>query len=537
MSTPQLALILASVSTAEQAADEKQSLLTQERDLRAIADARGWAVVDVLKIPGFSRNYISWEECAQDMLARGITAMADLKRYADQHAFDVFMVRDADRFGRTQSLIMQIAETICIRHRLKIYSQIDNTLVEGEAARFWAAMTGLRSAGEMDKKKLYRERGMERRAERGFHEGLTPWFHRTVHDHETGKPLQVELREDYRYIWDAVFRAIVVERIGFKRVESFLFQQYQIVNPMTGRQFRPHAFYDVLCKNPAAWGHRIRGKRQHERKGVGGLAGDWVYDRDVLPPEGIVLYYDVLPAIYTGQQADDMVAELRRRKDISGGSNPTNPSTFSGLVICDYCDYHMVYTYKAAANWTVYRCPTHERHQQINSGPDCAAKKRSIPYKKLAAWLTPFLEQLLDGQPVEEAFPSPFSTAEQELASVEQQMEATAAEKTRLVERLGLIPDSMLADYQRQMQAVAERADDLTKRYHELRLVAVSQDRGGQIAAIHSLHEAGLDTFWGWDAGRQQQMLKRIFGRWRIVVADGEVVGVAQAGKRPGRQA
>lgn len=528
MPTPPLALILAAVSTPEQAADDKQSLETQERDLRAIAEGRGWQVMGVLKIPGFSRSYYSWDECAQDMLAQGITAMADLKRLTEQHAYDVFMVRDADRFGRTQSLIMQVAETICIRHRLKIYSQIDNTLVEGEAARFWAAMTGLRSAGEMDKKRLYYKNGMDKRAENGFHQGVTPWFHRTIHDEESGKPLRVEVREEYRYIWDAVYKSLVIDRVGFKRLEKHLLDAYQIVNPQTGAQFRAHAIYDVLCKNPAAWGHRVRGLRDHIRK-HGDQAGEWMYNREVPPPADIRMYYDVLPPIYTGQQAQDMIDELRRRQGQIGGTRPTNPSPFTGLLVCYHCGRYLVYTHKKHINWYVYRCQTHELRHTYDM--DCAATRRSIPLKKVRAWLTPFLEQLLAGQPLEEAFPSSTSSAEQELAAIEQQIEAITAEKTRLVERLGLIPDSMLQDYQRQMQAVADRAEALTKRQHELKIVASAQNRGGQIAAMNELAQIGVEDFWLLESGRQQQLLKRLFGKWRIIVSDGEVVGVAQVSR------
>lgn len=534
-SKPQLALILVSVSTPEQAADSKQSLETQERDLRAIAGQRGWQVIDVLRIPGFSRNYISWEECAADMLKQGITAMSDLKRHCEQHTFDVFMVRDADRFGRTQSLIMQIAETICIRHRLKIYSQIDNTLVEGESSRFWAAMTGLRSAGEMDKKKLYRETGMVKRAENGFHEGHTTWFHRTVHDPDTGKALCVEVREEYRYIWDAVYKIIVEDRIGFGMVEQVLHQKYHIVNPVTGRPFRPKAFYETLCMLPAAWGHRYRGKKAHKRNVSGGLSGEWVYDRTIPPPDDVTLFYDVLPPIYTGHQADAMIDELRRRRTIRGGSNPTNPSTFSGLVVCDYCHNHLIFNQRPLKFYAAYRCQTHDRHRF--GGPDCPCKPKTIGYKHLAEWLTPFLEKLLDGEPLDSAFPSSTPSVGDQIAAIEQQLTAVTEEKTRLIARLGLIPDSMLQDYQRQMQTVAERADGLKKQLHDLLAQSATQDRTNQVAALHDLASIGIPAFWELDAGRQQQLLKRLFGKWRIVVADGVIIGVAQAsGTRTSRK-
>lgn len=532
-SKPQLALILTSVSTPEQAADSKQSLDTQERDLRAVAAQRGWQVLDVLRIPGFSRDYISWEECAQDMLKQGITALSDLKRYCDEKAFDVFMVRDADRFGRTQSLIMQIAETICIRHRLKIFSQIDNTLVEGEAARFWAAMTGLRSAGEMDKKRLYHHNGMERRAENGFHETNTPWFHRTIHDPDTGQAQRVEVREEYRYIWDAVYKALVEDRISFVRLENVLFEKYQIVSPLTGKPFASRTIYNILCVMPAAWGHRVRGLRTYRLEhGRQSPYGEWVYDPAVPPPPGIKLYYHVFDPIYTGQQADNVRDELRRRTSISGGSRTTHPSTFSGLVVCDYCDAHIPYVSRNNNTWRVYRCQTHDKF--AFTGHDCAAQIKLIHFSTLTEWLTHFLEDLLSGTPFDAAFPSERSSVEAEIAAVQQNLEAVTVEKTNLIERLGLIPESMLQDYQTRMRAVAERAEALNARLLHLRQQHKSQDQSGQMRALQDIDQIGLDAFFALEEGRQQQMLKRLFGQWRILVADGAVVGVAIAGLRPG---
>jgi len=429
---------------------------------------------------------------------------------------------------------MQIAETVGMKMGKNIYSQM-NGLVTPDHCRMWAMMAGYTAAAEMDKKRIYHQHGMEKRASLGLHGGTTPWFHRTVRDPDNGRALRVELREEYRYIWDAVFKVIVTERVGFGYVERDLFEKYQIVNPVTGRPFRLKAIYEVLCMNPSAWGHRYQGKKLHKRNHEGGLSGEWVYDRTVPPPDDIKLHYDVLPAIYTGQQAAAMIDELRRRKDIQGGGKPTHPSTFAGLVVCDYCDNHMVYTQKVEKNWQTYRCQTHDRLKFAPHMPDCPCKPKVIRFQKLVDWLRPFLEKLIAGESLDTLFPLPASTVEDDIASLEQQLMAVTAEKTRLVERLGLIPDSMLQDYQHQMQQVAERADALQGRLNTLRTVNQSHNRGSQVAARDDLLRIGLDAFWALDAGQQQQILKRLFARWRIIVADGEVIGVAQAGRRSSR--
>lgn len=532
MPTPPLALILTSVSTPEQAADSKQSLDTQERDLRAIAAEHGWKVLDVLRVPGFSRDYISWDECAQDMLKQGITAFADLKRYCDARAFDVFMVRDADRFGRTQSLVMQIAETIGMKLGKNIYSQM-NGLVKPDNCRMWAMMAGYTAAAEMDKKKLYHHNGMEKRAERGFHESITPWFHRTVHDEETGKSLRVEVREDYRYVWDIVYQVIVNERVGFPGIEKYLFERYQLVNPTTGRPFYNFAIYNFLCNNPAFWGHRMRGKAAYKRKMKRAMPiGEWIYNPDMPPPDGIKMVYDAFPAVYTGQQAEAMKAELRRRAEMVGSRRPNNSAAFSGLVVCDYCHHHMIHLHKLSTGWRVMRCTV---SQKLYLDHTCQSQRKSIPYGDLVAWMKEKLEQLIAGQPLDSVFPLPTQTVDDELITLEQQIEAVQQESTQLMARLGLIPDAMLPEFQRQMQAVAERAAALNTRHHELKTQQQTVDRRGQITALHDIDKIGLDAFWRLDESRQQQLLKLLFGKWRIIVADGEILGAAIVGRRGGR--
>ena len=96
------AIIWCAVSTKGQAVEEKDSLPTQEADARAKCDAEGWEVVDVLKVPGHSRNYIDIHECARDMRKNGIDAFDKLIRHWEDRDFDVLVARDGDRFARTQ---------------------------------------------------------------------------------------------------------------------------------------------------------------------------------------------------------------------------------------------------------------------------------------------------------------------------------------------------------------------------------------------------------------------------------------------------
>jgi DNA invertase Pin-like site-specific DNA recombinase len=128
------AVTCASVSTPEQAADEKESLVAQRRDLIAIVEQHNWVHVAHLEVPGFSRDYISFDDCERDMAAKSVFAFTQLRELIEKRAFDVFVVRDADRFGRTQSLVAQIAEWIVVIMGGTIYSQMDG-LVDRQHVR------------------------------------------------------------------------------------------------------------------------------------------------------------------------------------------------------------------------------------------------------------------------------------------------------------------------------------------------------------------------------------------------------------------
>src|SRR5688572_30277057 len=98
------ALIWAAVSTRSQANEELYSLPAQEADSKTLAERMGWDVIDVLTIPGHSRRYIDIHECAADMAAQGINAFSKLMQHWRDRDFDVLIVRDGDRFARTQTL-------------------------------------------------------------------------------------------------------------------------------------------------------------------------------------------------------------------------------------------------------------------------------------------------------------------------------------------------------------------------------------------------------------------------------------------------
>src|SRR5258708_28583828 len=114
------AVIWAAVSTKEQTQD-KDSLPNQIEAGKALCVANDWQLIRTLEVPGFSRDYFDIQECADDMAKEGITAFKELLTLWDQRAFDILIVRGADRFARTQALHSRVVEYTVRIVKARIY--------------------------------------------------------------------------------------------------------------------------------------------------------------------------------------------------------------------------------------------------------------------------------------------------------------------------------------------------------------------------------------------------------------------------------
>lgn len=523
------AIILCAVSTPEQAADDKQSLNTQERELRSIAEARNWNVIKVLHIPGFSRDYISWEECAAEMLkARPpITAMADLKSLctptSGRPQFDVLMVRDADRFGRTQSLIMQVAETICVRLGLKIYSQMDNQLVEGLQSRFWAAMTGLRAANDQDKRKKYFHDGMKRRLENGlptvFMKTMT---HLPVRD-SRGDVVSYAVRKDMIAFWDAF--ADIICRTGPKgapdayvpwsKIPTTLANEYGFTRPDGRLHFVGTLLRAVL--SPIAWGNMGRFYRNQW--------GLWAFDESEPLPPGVEIRRNTHEPLWTGALADKIMDRLRRRSNIGRGKSfLAYTSAFSGLLICAGCNRKMMSQYREATQIRVYHCASGVKTTIKQTGVVCKSKPKRISYERLQDWFNGKLEQVLAARSISPlidtvnpaSFEMDIERVAQELAQVQETLAGLYVQKASA--KSGTVLQRVIDDYEAKDERLSHDINHLRQRMAS----AQTADRaaGRVIAEIEGI---GLKDFWAMPHPRINALLFELLSGNYIHIMDGKV--------------
>ncbi len=184
-------LIVAGVSSPEQAADDKYSIPQQLADARELCARRGWAVVREIIIPGRSR-YLTLLE---DLLARS-PEFREILKVVRSGEVDLIVVRHTDRLFRTQDLQQQLA-VIFRQHRVQVYA-IDSPrepvppdqLRVRAIDKFLESLDGFRAEDEIEK---FRDRvrgSMRRRVlERGLgaNAGHPPFGYRWV---GRGAPLE-----------------------------------------------------------------------------------------------------------------------------------------------------------------------------------------------------------------------------------------------------------------------------------------------------------------------------------------------------------
>ena len=110
------AVIVAAVSSAEQASEEKDSIPGELAACRQTCQQRGWTVVDEVSIPGHSRNYNWLHEIIRD--CEGYGQWVEL---VESDAVDLVVCRDYDRLWRTDALRAQVT-ALCREHHAQVFS-------------------------------------------------------------------------------------------------------------------------------------------------------------------------------------------------------------------------------------------------------------------------------------------------------------------------------------------------------------------------------------------------------------------------------
>ncbi|MCC7451684.1 MAG: recombinase family protein [Anaerolineae bacterium] len=520
------------MSTKAQAKDDRDSLEAQERMARAYCEREGWEIVDVLTVPGHSRRYLDFDTLARDARERGIDAFDRLKHLLETHGFDVIVVRDGDRFARTQALHAYIVETI-INSGAAIYTLADGRIDEHNF-RMSIAMGGYRAAGEIDALVKRRQMGMARRAQRGLPARVPVLSHELIRDPKTGKPIQdspLVVDQSKRRLLDDIAN-LLLEGVAWHLLEREAYERYGHINPITGQRYSYTTFYKLLY-NPWFWGHSVQNHALPANQALGARAA-WAYDPGISTPPDVVIYRNTHEPAYTGELAERVKAEMRRRELIRGRAKPSGPYAFSGLLVCDECNFMMsVQTQRAGQGgrktpYTSWTCRTHQRVKMAWRLTSCPQRK-VVPDRAVWEYVRLFLEQIyVSGDLV---LPEHRSGEAARLDSMRKDIQALQGRIEKMIlDKAEADADNVREMYTRLINESGSRLAILQAAYENEVRAGQSEDAQTrqQRSAIEELQQRGVQYILQSSPVEINQFMRRLLGKYRLAVREGKIVGLKE---------
>lgn len=517
-----LVLSWAAVSTKAQDKYSIEDQLKAERDWIRKAGATS---VDELIVRGFSRDY--WT--LADVVAAAahdpeMSAFARLQAHIRKRSFTVFLCWDADRFGRTQSLVHEVIGRITRDCNALIYCLFDGVWMDAENAPTIGMIKAHKAQQDVTKLKDYRVVGMDNRARDGKSTtAIMPLYHKRVRD-ERGDETGVVVNEDLRPLWNDLAK-LILRGVSWDAMEQVLWDEFG-----HGRNGKPYHYNYMrqIVMNYSFWGHAaINYKVKSKRSTVS--TGPWIWDEHIAPPTPTTVYRNRLPAVYTGELAEQLKAELWRRYSLRGKTRALDTYRFNGFCVCDECGYTMnrIRTGKTTKR-TYIRCETRfgSKHRQQGL---CAASV-NMREEKLQAYFHQQLEYRLEGLP-SELFDSlddgnqikrDIEALERQQAQLQRKAEAAAEELLEAHENMRPILRKKGNALGSEMQRVSDMLNDLQNQLGTRTHIDEARAR-----FFHDLEEHGVDWLWKQPDTYIHQGLAASLGDAQIVIRDGEVIGTA----------
>lgn len=513
------AIIWAAVSTKSQVAEGKESIQTQIEEAETVCQKFNWKVADVLQVPGHSRRYKDIHKLAEDASKEGITAFNKMLAHWASQDFDVLIVRDGDRFGRTQTLHSRFAEET-IDSGAFIYSLTDGR-IDRDNYRMWIAMGGYRAAGEVDSLMKKIKIGHDARFKRGLPVNANVCSsHKIVRNPDNGKAIGIEVdesrRQEFLHLAD-----LILEGVSFKELEIEMYNRYGYARDKGGPH-QPQRYYRML-RTPSFWGHHSRGHKAKSK-------GRWVYEagheHDI--PDGVEIIYNAFEPMYTGELAEKIKAEIDRRATIMGRRRPNQSYKFSGLMICGACKSSYVYSgVKPNSGYIAMRCSS--VYEKNPSTPQCTHNYH-LNEKQAIASIRDMLDQVIREGDIRvlthEDEPVDYTD---DLNSVNQRIKALQNEILAMIGQQSKAPKNLQDAYNTKLQEAGDRLETLKQRQSALQtqIATTFTSTKREKDAILELQHLG-DDFWLLPNNEINQLLGRLIGDYRFVSFHGDVIGLAK---------
>jgi hypothetical protein len=498
----------------------KISLSDQERLAREWAANNDGEVVAVLTVPGHSRREADVLDLFADYTAHNITAYHDLRNLWKTHGFDVLHAYDDSRFGRSATVATYVMENTLLSGA-SIYYHEGGWLKQEGGFRYRIAVGSATSAGDVDKMVERSKMGKMDRARRGLINGSSPPLsHVVIRDLNNGRAIRVEVNEERRRMWDDLAE-LLLQGIAWEFLGEELFKRGH--SNKRGLPFASASLYKLVL-SPVFWGNQalLHVDPDHKRRNERGL---WAFDQNAPHPPNADIFYDTHPAVYTGEQAENIKRELRRRTlVIKGKARPGHTRMFTGLVVCGGC-WHTMQGLVTDNNYRGLRCGS---RWERRGAQDCPNTK-GVSVKRVQEYFHVRIAQLLAGEPVTE-FPDFNLDIE-----VKRQLESLTLDIEQMNERVRNAMNEQLTatskdlqdDYREQARihdaaraALKARLNDLQWEYEEQQHYLVDANK-----ALEDIRRVGVADFWTQETYWINQTLFNLMCNRQIVCFDGELKG------------
>ncbi len=220
---------------------------------------------------------------------------------------------------------------------------------------------------------------------------------------------------------------------------------------------------------------------------------------------------------------------------IKGRARTAYTHRLSGLAICAECGSFMAT--RVDGNYRGLCCPASKGRPTL---PKCN-HRRTVSERKIIARINEFLVQMLEEQTTEIFNGNSSSNVPDIQARIVLLTDEIAdlEDKVRLLIRKQMMAGKDIQDiYEEELEKLNQQLGNMKEARIRLKgeSLAVSTSTSNQQATLEELAELTLERFWHQESREINQMLHRVMGNRRLVILNGEVIGVAKVNRNQRRR-